>query len=111
MVLLTGNFSCHVLTVFIFYKQYLLADWYTFDDGDEGVTWDVNSYVLTLIWHSYYLSISLLVIIGGALLSKQVGVTVIICPNLFLTYTYSDESMHVLSLGTKNWSICSQTYT
>lgn len=74
MILLTGNFGCHVSAAYIFFKQILIPDWYAFDDGDKGVRWDVNSYIISIIWHAYYASISLLVIVSGALLSKQVGV-------------------------------------
>ncbi|XP_037041509.1 uncharacterized protein LOC119078139 [Bradysia coprophila] len=78
MILLTASFGCHVIAAFIFYKQF--SSDYQYSSIDEDVRLDASSYVLSLIWHLYYASISVLVIVSGATLSKQVGVIKIDIP-------------------------------
>lgn len=70
MILLTVNFGFHVIAIFMLYKLVALDSWY------HGKTFDLEinalSYVISITWHTYYASVSMLVIVSGALLSRHV---------------------------------------
>lgn len=102
MLLLTINFGFHVIAVFLFYKKFANDSLYYFTNVKVYV--DDISVAISVIWHFYYASVSLLVIISGALLSKHVS---------YLSHIESTNSqilcICVTLSGTKNRSICSQT--
>lgn len=68
MILLTVNFGFHVLAVFIFYKKFSAGSWIYSENF-------IVEICISIIWHFYYTSVSILVIVSGALLSKYVGYT------------------------------------
>lgn len=71
MILLTVNFGFHVIAIFMIYKNFSRDSWFHVDDFDVQLN-NINL-AIGIIWHSYYSSVSLLVIISGALLSKHVS--------------------------------------
>lgn len=70
MILLTVNFGFHVFAVFLFYKRLSLAYGRTLNNFVFEI--DAMTWVISILWHFYYASISFLVILSGALLSKHV---------------------------------------
>lgn len=91
MILLTINFGFHVIAVFVFYKKFSDGSWIYSERFKVEI-------IISTVWHFYYSSVSVLVIVSGALLWKYVRKIEFV----------KVKFLFKIFLGKENRSICPQ---